>query len=164
MNRLGQKKRPFVAVLLALIVLMSIVAGCAGREGAAGNLAAADVGERIRQSANLEGMEQRDMNKLQKLYHISSEEIADFVFYTASSNVKADELLVVRLKDEAQADRVTAKIEERIAAQSAKFKDYRPEQYYLLEKRVLKTKGSFILFAVSAEADQMERAFDETLS
>ncbi|RRJ65890.1 DUF4358 domain-containing protein [Paenibacillus oralis] len=160
MNRLGQRKRPYVAVLLALIVLMGIVAGCAGREGGAGNLTAANVGERIRQAANLEKMKQGDAEKLQKLYHISSEDIADFVLYTASSNVRADELLVIRLKDEAQADRVTAKIEERIAAQSAKFKDYRPEQYYLLEKHVLKTNGRFILFAVSAGGEQMEWAFD----
>ncbi|MGZ7441595.1 DUF4358 domain-containing protein [Paenibacillus sp. TH7-28] len=162
MNKYLQRTKSFVfgSALLALIVMTGILAGCAEREKGTGNLTAADVGERIRQSANLENMKQGDAEKLQKLYHISSEDIADFVLYTASSNVRADELLVIRLKDEAQADRVMAKIAERIAAQSAKFKDYRPDQYYLLEKHVLKTKGLFILFAVSAEADQMERVFD----
>ncbi|MGG6311093.1 DUF4358 domain-containing protein [Paenibacillus macerans] len=146
---------------LAVAVTAGLLAGCAGREGEAVNLTAIDVGERIRQAANLENMKQGDAEKLQKLYHISGEEIADFLLYTASSNVEADELLIVRLKDESEADRVMANIEERIAAQTAKFKDYRPEQYFLLEKRVLKSRGLFILFAVSAEADQMERAFEE---
>ncbi|MDU7477710.1 MAG: DUF4358 domain-containing protein [Paenibacillus macerans] len=162
MNRYMQRTKTFVfgSALLALIVMTGILAGCAEREKGTGNLTAADVGERIEQSVNLESMEQRDMKKLQKLYHISGEEVADFVLYTASSNVEADELLIVRLKDESEAERVMAKIEERIAAQTAKFKNYRPEQYFLLEKHVLKTKGPFILFAVSAGVEQMEQAFD----
>ncbi|MDU2241943.1 MAG: DUF4358 domain-containing protein, partial [Paenibacillus sp.] len=96
------------------------------------------------------------------LYHLSSGDVASFVLYTASSNVKADELLVIQLKEESEKDRIMAKIEGRIAAQTAKFKNYRPEEYDLIEKRVLKTHGLFILFAVSAEADSMERVFDET--
>lgn len=148
--------------MLALSLMIGLLAGCTGREGGSGNLSAVEVAKRIEKSANLGHMEQGDEERLKKLYHLSSGDVASFVLYTASSNVKADELLVIQLKEESEKDRKMAKIEGRIAAQTAKFKNYRPEEYDLIEKRVLKTHGLFILFAVSAEADSMERVFDET--
>jgi hypothetical protein len=49
------------------------------------------------------------------------------------------------------------------SSQTVKFKDYRPEEYYLIEKHVLKSNGLFVFFAVLKDADRMERAFDEAL-
>ncbi|MFD1904694.1 DUF4358 domain-containing protein [Paenibacillus rhizoplanae] len=51
----------------------------------------------------------------------------------------------------------------RIGAQEVKLKDYRPEQFYLVEKHVLKVKGRYILFTVSKDAEQIESAFSEAL-
>jgi hypothetical protein len=111
----------------------------------------------------MDGLEQGDGKKLQKLYHIDPEDIEGFVLYTAVSNVKADELVVLKLKDENDAPDVKAHIAQRIDAQTVKFQDYRPEEYYLVEKHALETKGPFVFFAVSKEAERMERAFEEAL-
>lgn len=164
MKRLVLWKRKPILAMLALSLMIGLLAGCTGREGESSNLSAVEVGERIEKSANLGNMKQGDEERLKKLYHLSSDDVASFVLYTASSNVKAEELLVIQLKEESEKNRVMAKIEERIAAQTAKFKDYRPEEYDLVENRVLKTHGLYILFAVSAEADSIERGFDEIFS
>lgn len=87
----------------------------------------------------------------------------DFILFTASSNVKADELAVIKVKDASDTENVTEKIQQRIEAQTIKLKDYRPEEYFLIKKHVLKTKGPFVLFAVSKEVDQIESVFDEAL-
>ncbi|GIP32142.1 DUF4358 domain-containing protein [Paenibacillus sp. J2TS4] len=153
----------FIAAILAFAVAVGVMAGCSGKEnGAADALSAAEVGERIRQAVNLDDMKQGDSSKLSKLYHIDAGEVEDFILYTASSNVKADELAVIKVKDVNQVESVKEKIRQRIEAQTVKFKDYRPDEYFLIEKHVLKTKGPFILLAVSHEADLMERAFDGT--
>lgn len=157
--------RKLVAALVAVALAIGLLAGCSGKgDGDEDKLSAADVGERIRQAVSLDDMKQGDEKKLQKLYHIDAGDVEDFVLYTATSNVKADELAVIKVKDEHQVESVKAKILQRIDAQTVKFKDYRPEEYFLIEKHVLKTKGPFILFAVSQEADRMERAFDEAFS
>ncbi|WP_178019319.1 DUF4358 domain-containing protein [uncultured Paenibacillus sp.] len=157
-------KRTPILAMLALALATGLLAGCTGKEGGSGNLSAFEVGKRIELSADLGNMKQGDAERLNKLYHLSSGDVADFVLYTASSNVKADELLIIQLKEGSEKEPVLAKIEERIAAQTVKFKDYRPEEYHLIEKCVLKTHGLFILFAVSPEAGAMERIFDETFS
>ncbi len=162
MNRHRKGNRKLFAAVLAFAVAVVVLAGCSGRKDGLGEgLSAGEVGERIQRAVNLEELKQGDMHKLQKLYHIDAGEIEDFVLYTASSNVKADELAVIKTKDANQAESVKENILQRIDALTAKFKDYRPEEYALIEKHVLKTKGPFVLFAVSKEADRMERAFDE---
>ncbi|MCM3340674.1 DUF4358 domain-containing protein [Paenibacillus sp. MER TA 81-3] len=96
----------------------------------------------MKQSVILDKLKKGDANKLKKLYVLGTEQVEDFILYTANSNVKAN-------------------IAKRIDAQTVKFKDYRPDEYALLEKRVLKVQFSYILFAVSTDAAQIERAFDE---
>ena len=51
-------------------------------------------------------MKKQDLNKLQKLYKMDADSMDDFILYTSTSNVKADELAVIKLKDESQAESV----------------------------------------------------------
>jgi hypothetical protein len=140
-------------VLLALVVgigfLTGCLTGCSGRSKPKEVLSAAGLAERLEHAGSLSGMKQGDAEKLRKLYHIEASDVADFVLYTALSNVKADELAVIQVKNAGDAEGVMDQIRQRVETQSVKFKDYRPEEYYLLEKHVLKSNGPFIFFAVS---------------
>ncbi|MFG0214618.1 DUF4358 domain-containing protein [Brevibacillus porteri] len=153
----------FLSVLLMLAIGMGILAGCSSSGGTSEELSAAEMGERIQQTVSFQDMKQGDLEKLQKLYQIEAGKVEDFILYTASSNVKADELAVIKVKDASDTENVKEKFQQRIEAQTIKLKDYRPEEYFLIEKHVLKTKGRFILFAVSKEVDQIESVFDEAL-
>ncbi|MBD2869026.1 DUF4358 domain-containing protein [Paenibacillus arenilitoris] len=161
--------KQYVTILLAIAAMTGMLAACSGSGNGNGNgeslerLTAAEAGRRIMQTVSLPDMKQGDSEKLEKLYRIEAEVVEDFILYTASSNVKADELAVIKLKDEKDAELVLTNIGQHIEAQIAKFKDYRPEEYALVEKHVLKAKGRFVLFAVSMKADRIERAFDEAL-
>lgn len=149
--------------VLALAVTVGIWTGCSGRGGGYETLTAAEVVERIQQAAIFSEMQREDAEKLQKIYRIEASDVADFVLYTALSNVKADELAVIKVKETSETESVMDQIRQRIAAQTVKFKDYRPEEYHLIEKHVLKSKGPFVFFAVSQDAGRMERAFDDAL-
>ncbi|MGF9909666.1 DUF4358 domain-containing protein [Brevibacillus porteri] len=153
----------FLSVLLMFAIGMGMLAGCSSDGGTIEELSAAELGERIQQAVSFQDMKQGDLEKLQKLYHIEAEEVEDFILYTASSNVKADELAVIKVKDANDTEKVKENIQQRIEAQTIKLKDYRPEEYFLIEKHALKTKGQFVLFAVSKEVDQIESVFDEAL-
>lgn len=81
-------------VLLALAIATGLLTGCSGRGEAYETIKAAEVGEHIQQAANVSEMRRGDAERLQKLYRIEMSDVADFVLYTAISNVKADELAV----------------------------------------------------------------------
>lgn len=162
MRGLWRFRRSLVPAVLVMIVAIYILTGCSGTDDkTADKLSAAQIGERIEQAVSLKDMKAGDQTKLQKLYKIDVDNVDDFILYTSKSNVRADELAIIKLKDSSQAENVKEKIIQRIDAQKIKFKDYRPDEYFLVEHHVLKTKGPFIFFAVSKEADHMERAFDD---
>ena len=148
---------------MLIILCLSIFVGCADKHAEPSKASAAEVGQQIEKAVSLDGMKKRDLNKLQKLYSVEPESIEDFILYTASSNVKADELLVLKVKKTEQVDGVKEKILQRIEEQTIKFKDYRPDEYFLIENHVLAVKGRFILFAVSKDADSIEHAFNDAL-
>ncbi|UNK21143.1 DUF4358 domain-containing protein [Paenibacillus sp. N3/727] len=161
MKKQWNGKRRFYPVMLALVVVFGVLTGCSGKDDKTPEqISAIQIGKSIEQVVSLKEMKKEDLNKLQKLYKIDANSVDDFILYTSTSNVKADELAVIKLKDESQVESVKEKIKQRIEAQKMKFKDYRPDEYFLVENHVLKTKGPFVFFAVSKEADSMERAFD----
>ncbi|MFD2412298.1 DUF4358 domain-containing protein [Paenibacillus rhizoplanae] len=158
----GQKMK-YLVVLSAVMILCGILIGCSSKKEGAKDVPVHTIEEHIKQAASMENMEKWDMNRLKKLYHLDADEVQDFVLYTAESNVEAEELAVIQVKQEHQAESVKEKIMKRIGAQEVKLKDYRPEQFYLVEKHVLKVKGRYILFTVSKDAEQIESAFSEAL-
>lgn len=155
------KKMKYLVVLSAVMILFGILIGCSEKKEGAKDVPVHTIEERIKQVASMENMEKGDVNRLKKLYHLDANEVQDFVLYTAQSNVEANELAIIKVKQENQAESVKEKIMKRIEAQEVKLKDYRPEQYYLVEKHVLKVKGLYILFAVSKDAEKIASAFDK---
>lgn len=160
-----QSLRGFLTMAAAagVLAVWTVLTACSGSGGMVEPLSAAEVGDRVVQAVSVPDMKPGDAEKLEKLYRIEAAEIEDFILYVASSNVQADELAVIRFKDEKLAERSREKFAQRIETQAAKFKDYRPELFFLIEKHVWKAKGRYVLFAVSKEAEPIERAFDDAL-
>ncbi|MCY9517610.1 DUF4358 domain-containing protein [Paenibacillus apiarius] len=155
------KNRRFFALLIFTFAISTLV-GCTSEQSDI-NVSAAKIEDQMKQSVKLDKLKKGDSHKLKKLYDLGTEQVEDFILYTATSNVKADEIVVIKVKDEKQIDSVKASIAKRIDTQAVKFKDYRPDEYALLEKHVLKVKSHYILFAVSTDAEQIEQAFDAAL-
>ncbi|KEQ27715.1 hypothetical protein ET33_13615 [Paenibacillus tyrfis] len=157
-------RKRLILLLAITAVFTAVMTGCSGKpEGERSEVTIGELAQRLKQAVKLEELKRRDKETLQRLYRLGDDEVEDFVLYTAASNVKADEVAVIQAKDAAQAERVKQNVSKRIDAQTAKFKDYRPEEYGLIQKHVLKRVGRFVLFAVSKDADRIEQVFDEAL-
>jgi hypothetical protein len=164
MDKHWTKNRNIIAVILVMAAAVWLLSGCSGSSStAAEKLSADEVGKKIEQTVDLKEMKKGDREKLQKLYKLDADTVEDFILYTSVSNVKADELAVIKVKEQVKTEIVKERIEERTAAQKLKFADYRPNEYFLVENYVLKTEGRFVFFAVSNEAAQMEQAFDDAI-
>ncbi|CAG7627888.1 hypothetical protein PAESOLCIP111_02963 [Paenibacillus solanacearum] len=151
-------------VLLVFVVAMELLTGCVSRNNSQELLSVTElVGRMKQQIGSFSEMKQGDAEKLRKLYHIEASDVAEFALYTALSNVKADELAIIKLKDARDIEAIMDQVRQRVATQSVKFKDYRPQEYYLIEKHVLLSKGPVIFFAISKDADRMKHAFDDAL-
>ncbi|AXK16678.1 MULTISPECIES: DUF4358 domain-containing protein [Bacillus] len=153
----------FVITIIVCMITLGALSGCFEKKENVNNLSATEIGEKIKQVANLEEMKEGDSKKLQKLYNINTDEIESFVLYTAPTNIKADEIAAIKVKDMKNVKNIKEKILSRIEKKSKSFKDYLPDEYFLIEKHVLKTKDNYILLAISKDADKIEKTFDKIL-
>ncbi|MEC2260753.1 DUF4358 domain-containing protein [Bacillus thuringiensis] len=151
----------FVITIIVCTITLGALSGCFGKKDNVISLSATEIGEKIKHVTNLEEMKEGDSKKLQKLYNINTDEVESFVLYIAPTNIKADEIAVMKVKDMKNVENIKEKISNRIEKKSKSFKDYLPDEYFLIEKHVLKTKDNYILLAISKDADKVEKTFDK---
>lgn len=160
---LKKVNKKIIASVFLIIVAMCALAGCGSSEkSTAKSPSAKDIRGKIKQAVDISQMKEGDAAKLKKLYDISSDEIEDFVFYMAPSNIKADEILVIKAKDANSISSIKDKISKRIEKQSTSFKDYLPDEYFIIQKNIVKTKDKYVIFVISKDAEKISNAFDES--
>jgi len=152
--------KKLILIITSAIILTLSVSACGANKSKTAEISVSQVIDKVKQSADISQMKEGDAEKLKKLYGIDSSKLSEFALYTASSNIKADELLVIKVKDTKDIEDIKSRISDRIEKQSQSFKDYLPDEYSLIEKHVLKDSGEFILFDISKDSDKVEDSFN----
>ena len=115
----------------------------------------------LSQIIDSEHMDIGDSSKLRKLYYISKNEVEDFILYSPKSNMEANEVLILKAKNEEDIEHLKVKVEERVKKQSDSFKNYRPEEYDIISNRVLDIKGKYLILIISSESEKIEAAISK---
>ncbi len=122
-----------------------------------------EVREAVLSEIDTDGMEESTNRMFKKFYGLNASDYDGVVLYAPETSMDAEELLLVRLADDAQAEEVTAAIEERLVTQKNSFEGYGIEQFALLENAVLDVQGNYILYVVGADAAKADQAFRDSL-
>lgn len=144
---------------MALLFFMASTAGCSTKSEA--NTSFKEISDSIIQEADLSDMQAGEGSNLQKLYEIDPDKLENYIIYTPSANIEAEELVLLQVKDVEDMKDIEDKIEKRIASKADSFQEYLPEEYYLVENCVLKTEGEYLLFLVASDADKVGELFEE---
>lgn len=141
-----------VAGLLALLIVML----SSNRES---NADFSAVQEAVLSAADLGPMAQGDNQTIKRLYSLSASDYEGVMLYYPTTNMGAEELLLVKLKDVSQQEAVKAAIQSRIDTQKQSFDGYGVDQYAMLEKAVVEIQGNYILLVVAADPAPVRQAF-----
>ncbi|MBM7649265.1 hypothetical protein JOC78_002218 [Bacillus ectoiniformans] len=149
--------------VVLVVYLMGILSGC----GLIVSTASLDVpmeqiDKHITQSADLSDLKTGNFLKLKQFYGVTREEVDEFTLYRAPSNIRADETVVIKVKDPAQVEIVKEKLIKRVDQKAVSFKDYLPEEYYLIENYQMNVQGTYILLTISKDADSIVQAFQQS--
>lgn len=155
-----KKPNGLLCLLLTLLSLF-IIAGCSQNQGTSKNPSVAEIRDQIAKSVDISELKEQREDDLATLYNIDAEDIEESVIYIAPTNLEADELTILKVKEGADVAEIKDRIGQRVEQQANSFKDYLPEEYDLIEKHVLKSKGNYILLAISEKADEIEDIFDK---
>ena len=119
-----------------------------------------EVAEAVVETIDMENMLEADNQLIKRFYGLDPASFEGCILYYPTTNMMAEEVLIVKLKDMSQQAQVRAAIEKRIETQKTTFEGYGVEQFELLENNaVIEVRGNFILFVVNANSAEAQKAF-----
>jgi len=101
-----------------------------------------------------------DKKMIKRFYGLDPAQFEACILYYPTTNMMAEELLIVKLSDMSQQEMVRAAVEARIATQKNTFEGYGVEQFEMLSNNaVIEVRGNYILFVVNANSAAAQKAF-----
>jgi len=114
-------------------------------------------------SADMENMTEGDNLMIRRLYGLDQSAYQGAALYYPASNMGAEELLLIQMKDSAQQKTIEEAIRSRIKTQKKNFDGYGIEQMGLLSNSLIEEKGNYIRVAVAEDPAVIRDAFLEAL-
>ena len=104
-----------------------------------------------------------DSKSLKRYIGLNEKDYSEVVYLMPSSTMEVSELLIVKVKNEAQADAIESAVNNRVETQENSFKDYAPEQYAVLQNSSVLIKGNYVFYVVSDNVEDMKNEFLDTI-
>ena len=98
--------------------------------------------------------------QVQDIYNIDPEKLADYAIRIPMMNVKSNEIAILKVKDVADVPAVEEAVKQRAATVQQQFETYLPDQYENAKNYKVVTKGNYVLFVISDQADELVTEYD----
>lgn len=145
----------WVAVIAGLVILLVLFGG--------NSVSGADpqeVAQAVTDVIDMENMQLADNQMVKRFYGLDPADYEGCVLYYPNTNMMAEEVLIVKLKDISQQQTVSDAIAARLQTQKNTFEGYGVEQFDLLTNHaVVELRGNYVLFVVSDHAEAARKAF-----
>lgn len=148
-------------ILLAILVVVMIRTQFGVKNS---QTAAAEVEARVMASITDSDKMQQESNRMfRKIYGLNMNDYEDVIMYSPISGMAVEEILIIRLSSQNQADAVVKAIEGRVASQINVFEGYGIEQTALLKDAVIDARGNYVFYIVNENAKLADQAFRDSL-
>lgn len=146
--------------LLLAAALLLVLTGC---KEEAKNPKVADVMTKVRSELEFPEMAEKTKEDLSSFGYdeLDPADVEESAYIIASSGLTAEEVFIVKLKDEAKAEDVKKMMETRRDQIAATAQDYTPELMDQINKAVIETKGPYAFFAITGDNAKAKQIFDE---
>lgn len=148
-------KYSLIAALLGYTIILFVRAG--------GDAPMERVREQTLGAVEIKEMKKAGAQDFKKYYGLNANDFDEVVLYLPDGVMSVNELLIVRLRSESQAEAVEQAAQERLEAQKESFDGYGISQMQLLKSAVLESRGSYVFFIVGEDADKAYAAFRKSL-
>ena len=110
-------------------------------------------------STDVSVMDEDDGTKLRKLYGVNKYDLDQFIYYGPKSNMEANEILIIKPKNDSDTEKIEKAITNRINTQSDSFRNYNKEQYEILSNHILEKNG-YIILLISKDNEKIKQSLD----
>ncbi len=160
------KIKNFIFTIIRIVLVVALIVAIfffVFKKPAPSDVPFSKVSEAVLNAIETEGMEQNTFRFLKKYFSLNAEDYEDVLICTPVTSMDAEEILLIKLKDDSQEDQIRKAIEARVDAKMAAFDGYAPEQYDLSKNYLLDISGGYVLYVVSPDAQKIDEAFKKAL-
>ena len=112
---------------------------------------------------NTDGMSQGTTQDLKKYYGLNANDYDGVMLYIPDDVMSVNEFLVVKLKNQEQANEVEQAVKKRLKTQKSSFEGYGVNQTKLLNSAITETKGNYVMMVISEDAEKIFEAFKNSI-
>ena len=123
----------------------------------------ATVESAVSSASDLNTMQPGDNLMVKRLYGVDPNAYGGVFFYYPTSNMGAEEVLLVKYSSPEQKEEILSAMQKRLDSQLSSFEGYGIEQSAMLKKAVIEAKGGYALFVSADDPDTVVRAFEGAL-
>lgn len=90
---------------------------------------------------------------INRIYQLDSAKLEAYAFYT-NTGATAEEIAVIKVNDDSYLKNIENAFNKRVDDQKEACRNYLPDEMTKLDKAVIKTSGSYIIFVVSEDSEK----------
>lgn len=158
MDRIVGPLGMLLAVAVVLIFVMSLL-----MQNTQSDAVFSDVSNAVVETLDLSEMQEADNQMIKRLYGLTPSDYEGVTVWYPTTNMGAEEVLIVKLSDISQQEAVVAAAQARLDTQINTFDGYGVGQMAQLEKAQLQVRGNYILFVCNDNVDAAVQAFLDAL-
>jgi len=145
----------WIALVVAIVMLAVMFGGNTVSDASFEEVSAA-----VLETVDTQNMTLAENQMVKRLYGLDPATFEGCVLYYPTTNMMAEELLIIQLKDVSQQEAVRTAVEARIQTQKNTFEGYGVEQFEMLSNNaVVELRGNYVLFVVNSKSAEALRAF-----
>ena len=154
------KKQSFV-LMLAVILTLALSA-CSSNKAATieSTVPVKEMVDKMITEVEQPGLIELDEDSVKQQYHLDPSLLEEYTVRIPMMNVKSNEVSVFKVKDEKDVPTIETAIKQRAEDVQKQFETYLPDQYENAKNYKLVTKGNYLLFVISEDADELVKSFD----
>ena len=118
------------------------------------NLNMDTLGSSLKSQVNNDYVVAGDKSELRKFYHISFDDIDDFILYVPATSMRVNEVTIIKAK-KGNEDALMQKVTNRRDFQKNVFEGYGAKQCKLLDNAVLEKRGRYIIYITGEDGKKL---------
>ena len=149
-------------LFLATIIGALLLAGCSGGKSdqAEPGVTANEMVDEMLTQVEQPAMMELTTDQVKEIYNIDPEMLEEYAIRIPMMNVKTNEIAILKVKNEADVPKVEEALKQRAENVQKQFETYLPDQYENAKNYQLVTKGNYVLFVISEQADELISVYD----
>lgn len=145
----------FVLIIAFVVLLMMYVSGSSRPYE--------EVRQSVESALDKDSLTEQNMTAFKRNFNLNAADYVGVMYYSTGANISAEEVLLVKVKNDSQIQEVTAAVEQRIESRKNDFEGYAPDEVRLLENARQSVRGNYIFYVCSPKADEYMSAFNSSL-